>query len=280
MLTEPARAKVNLFLHVVGRRPDGYHLLDSLVVFPQVGDTLGAAAADDLSLTVSGPFAPSLAGETDNLVLRAARRLADAHGIEDGARLILEKTLPVASGIGGGSADAAATLRILARLWGVAVPDDLAIALGADVPVCLRQSQARMGGAGECLAPAPTLPNFGMVLINPGVAVPTPAVFRARSSSGAAFSPPARLPDGWADAAAMAHDLARTHNDLQDAAQSVCPEIATVLTALSSLPGCRLARMSGSGATCFALFDTATIAHHAARSLPQRSWWIWGGAGR
>ena len=188
MLSEPARAKVNLFLHVVGRRADGYHLLDSLAVFPAVGDVLHAAPDDGLSLTVAGPFAAALAGEVDNLVLRAARLLAAACGVTTSARLVLEKHLPVASGIGGGSADAAAALRLLARLWGVAVPEGLAIRLGADVPVCLAQAPSRMAGVGEALSPGPSLPPFGMVLANPGTAVATPAVFRARAASGAGFS--------------------------------------------------------------------------------------------
>ena len=279
MLDEPARAKVNLFLHVVGRRGDGYHLLDSLAVFPQIGDSLAAAPDDALSLTVSGPFAAALSDEADNLVLRAARRLAAARGVATGARLSLTKNLPVASGIGGGSADAAAALRLLARLWRVTVPDDLAIALGADVPVCLAQVPARMGGVGEALSAAPGLPEFGMVLANPGAAVATPAVFRARAASGAGFSAVAALPAAWRDAVAMARDLADTANDLQAAAVALCPVIAEVLAALTARPGCRLARMSGSGATCFALFDDAATARRAAAGLGGRGWWVWGGAG-
>lgn len=279
MLDEPARAKVNLFLHVVGRRADRYHLLDSLAVFPQIGDHLRSTLDDRLSLTVSGPFAAALSDETDNLVLRAARRLAAARGVTTGARLTLEKSLPVASGIGGGSADAAATLRLLAKLWGVAVPDDLALALGADVPVCLTQAPARMGGVGELLSAAPALPPFGIVLANPGAAVATPAVFAARAASGAGYSAPAALPDGWPDARTMARDLAGTRNDLQAAATTLCPAIAEVLAALAAQPGCHLARMSGSGATCFALFDDAATARHAAAALAGRGWWVWGGSG-
>lgn len=279
VLEESARAKVNLFLHVVGRRADGYHLLDSLAVFPDVGDILCAAPNDTLSLTVTGPFAPALADEPDNLVLRVARRLAAAHGATTGARLMLQKNLPVASGIGGGSADAAAALRLLARLWGVAVPDNLALAIGADVPVCLAQTPARMAGVGEVLSAAPSLPAFGMVLANPGAAVTTPAVFRARAASAASFSAGASLPAAWPNAATMARELAALRNDLQDAALSLCPVIADVLAALAALPGSRLARMSGSGATCFALFDTPAAARRAASALSGRGWWSWGGAG-
>ncbi len=276
---ETAHAKVNLHLHVTGRRADGYHLLDSLVVFPAVADRLSATPAETLSLSVEGPFAAALAGEHDNLVLRAAHRLAKAHGLRTGARLVLRKVLPIASGIGGGSADAAAALRLLARLWGVPIPEGLALALGADVPVCLAQSPARMQGVGEILVPAPRLPAFGMVLANPGLAVPTPAVFRQRAATGAGFTPPAIFPDAWPDAAAMATDLAATTNDLAEPAIALCPVIAEVLAALAALPGCRLARMSGSGATCFALFDTPATATEAAARLNQPGWWIWGGAG-
>lgn len=279
MPAETARAKVNLYLHVTGRRADGYHLLDSLAVFPQVVDRLSATPADTITLAVEGPFAPALRGEADNLVLRAAHRLAEAHGRAAGARLVLHKELPIASGIGGGSADAAAALRLLSRLWDVSIPEGLALALGADVPVCLAQTAARMQGVGEILAPAPRLPRFGMVLANPGRAVPTPAVFRQRAAAGAGFTPPATLPPAWPDAAAMAADLAATTNDLAAAAIALCPPIAEVLAALAALPGARLARMSGSGATCFALFDTPDQAAEAATRLARPGWWVWGGEG-
>lgn len=271
-----AAAKVNLYLHVTGRLPDGYHLLDSLAVFPAVGDVLHAAPADRLSLAVTGPFGAGLRTEPDNLVLRAARALADHAGVPADAKLLLEKHLPVASGIGGGSADAAAALRLLADLWGVApAPPALALALGADVPVCLASMPARMGGIGEMLSAAPALPPFGMVLANPGAAVATPAVFRARAPG---FTPPAALPARWPDAHAMAADLARLTNDLQAPATLLCPSITEVLAALHTLPGCLLARMSGSGATCFALFATAAAATTAAGLLRRPDWWVWGGS--
>ncbi len=279
MPAEYAHAKVNLHLHVTGRRADGYHLLDSLVVFPTIADRLSATPAEALTLEVTGPFAAALANEPDNLVLRAARRLAEAHGIRPGAHLVLEKHLPIASGIGGGSADAAAALRLLARLWGVPIPEGLALSLGADISVCLAQTPARMQGIGEHLSAAPRLPRFGIVLANPGLAVPTPAVFRQRAAAGTPFTPPAALPEAWPDAAAMAASLADTTNDLAEAAIALCPPIADLLAALSALPGCRLARMSGSGATCFALFDTAAEAARAAPRLAQPGRWVWGGEG-
>lgn len=261
---------------MLGRRADGYHLLDSLAVFAEVGDVLRAAPADDLTLQIAGPFAAALAAEPDNLVLRAARRLAEAAGVAPRARLVLEKCLPVASGIGGGSADAAAALRLLARLWQVPPPDTaLALPLGADVPVCLAGTAARMAGVGEVLTPAPRLPQCGLVLVNPGVAVATPAVFRARNG---AFSPPLDLPAGWPDAAAMAADLARLSNDLEAPALALEPAIGAVLAVLRALPGVLLARMSGSGATCFALCDTTDAARATAARVARPGWWTWGGA--
>ena len=271
-LEEIAPAKVNLFLHVVGRRSDGYHLLDSMAVFPSVGDALRAAPAEELSLALEGPFGGVLHAEPDNLVLRAARGLAELTAVRTGAQLTLVKRLPVASGIGGGSADAAAALRLLGRLWGAAPAAEalrtLALRLGADVPVCLAGCPARMGGVGDVLSPAPDLPAFGLVLVNPGVAVSTPEVFRARSGG---FSAPAALPSGWPDAAAMARDLAALGNDLESPAATLCPVIGAVLAALRTAPGCLLARMSGSGATCFGVFAAAVAAAAAAEVLGVRA---------
>jgi 4-diphosphocytidyl-2-C-methyl-D-erythritol kinase len=268
-----APAKVNLCLHVTGRRADGYHLLDSLVVFAGVGDEVSAAPADGLSLALEGPEAGALAAEPDNLVLRAARALAAGRDL--GAALRLTKRLPVASGIGGGSSDAAAALRVLSRLWGVEADlPALALALGADVPVCLAREPAVMRGIGEALTPAPRLPRFGLLLANPRLAVETRAVFAAR---GAGFSAPIAYPEAWSDAAAMARDLAAWRNDLEAPAMALCPAIAEVRAAIAAQPGCLLARMSGSGATCFGLFGDAPAAERAAAALP-RAWWRWGGA--
>jgi 4-diphosphocytidyl-2-C-methyl-D-erythritol kinase len=276
---EPAPAKVNLFLHVLGRRADGYHLLDSLVVFAQAADVLRAEPADALSLTVDGPFAAALASEPDNLVLRAARALAAEAGLTPGARLLLQKNLPVASGIGGGSADAAAALRLLCRLWRIA-PDPAALArlaagLGADVPVCLAAQPSRMAGAGERLAPAPVMPECGIMLVNPGIAVATADIFRARQGR---WSSAAALPASWPNAAAMAADLAGTRNDLEPVAVAIQPVIGTVLSALAATPDCLLARMSGSGATCFGLFADAAAASRAAQRLSRPGWWCWAGS--
>ena len=277
MHTESAPAKVNLFLHVVGRRTDGYHELDSLAVFPGAADRLTAMPADDLTLQVAGPFGAGLDGGPDNLVLRAARALADHGGCGAGARLVLDKRLPVASGIGGGSADAAAALRLLVRLWGLPASGQIlpgiALRLGADVPVCLASQPARMTGLGDRLGPAPALPPFGMVLVNPRVGVSTPEVFRARSGP---FSQAAHLPAAWSGLTAMVDGLRGLTNDLEAPALRLCPVIADVLAWLRTQPGCLLARMSGSGATCFGLFAPGEAPLAAARAAPA-GWWAWGG---
>lgn len=256
--TEPVRvfapAKVNLTLHVTGRRPDGYHLLDSLVVFAGVGDEITVTPSDELTLTIDGPEGAGLAGEGDNLVLRAARLLGPGRGAE----IRLTKRLPVASGIGGGSADAAAALRALARLWDLPLPaPEAVLALGADVPACLLGKALRMGGIGEELAPVPTLPAMDILLVNPRIAVPTPEVFR-RLERRDNPAMPAELPE-WRDAAAFAAWLAEQRNDLQPPAIAVAPQIADVLAALRA-SDCLFAGMSGSGATCFALYPPAAAA--------------------
>ncbi len=287
-LTAVAPAKLNLTLSVVGRRDDGYHLLDSLVAFADIGDRLTAEPADFLSLEIAGPQAAALAGAapSDNLVLRAARALAEAAGATAGARLVLEKHLPVASGIGGGSADAGAALRLLVRLWGVDLPaarlEEIALDLGADVPVCLASRPAWMGGIGEELAPVadlPTDPPPGVVLVNPGMATPTGAVFRAL---GGRFSEaparPARLGPALGDLVAAIRPLG---NDLAAPAREVTPEIDPVLAALEDLEDTRYAALSGSGATCFALFDDRAAAEAAAervRETAPAGWWIAAGA--
>jgi len=273
-LHDHAPAKINLTLLVTGRRADGYHLLDSFVVFAGAHDRLSAIPADRLSLDITGPFGSVLQPDTDNLVLSAARALAAASGGRAGAHFWLEKNLPVASGIGGGSSDAAAALRLLERLWDVAIPDGLAATLGADVPVCLDPAPRRMSGIGEVLTPAPRIPPCGIVLVNPGIALATNAVFAARS---AGFSSPAILPEGWPDATTMAADLARWGNDLEAPAIQLCPAIGEVLEVLRSIAGCRLARMSGSGATCFALFDSPMLAEAASSHATRPGWWCWGG---
>ncbi|KZD12854.1 4-diphosphocytidyl-2C-methyl-D-erythritol kinase [Oceanibaculum pacificum] len=270
----PAPAKLNLFLHVTGRRADGYHLLDSLVAFAGQGDHIEAAPSDQLSLKIDGPFAAALSAEPDNLVLRAARLLAEAAGRPAQAALRLTKTLPVASGIGGGSADAAAALHALMNLWKIALPEDvlaaLALQLGADVPVCLLGRSARLSGVGETLEPV-ALPALPLVLVNPGQPLSTPAVFKARQGPFGAPAPEA-IPT---DPTALVSFLAAQRNDLASAAIALLPAISDVLDLLQRQPGCLLARMSGSGPTCFALMQTEDAATEAAHTIGRErpGWW-------
>ncbi len=270
-----APAKINLFLHVTGRRADGYHLLDSLVVFAAVGDRLEARPATALTLRLAGPFAAALNG-ADNLVLKAARALQAAAAIAAGADITLHKELPVASGIGGGSADAAATLRLLARLWRIeesALLAGLAPSLGADVPVCLAGLPCRMSGIGEVLQPIADLPRLFLVLANPGRPLATKAVFARREGAFSAAAPPS--PSG-AEAAAFAAYLATTRNDLEAPALALLPVIGEVLAALRAQAGCLLARLSGSGATCFGVFAEKAAAEAAAGRLAAKhaDWWL------
>jgi 4-diphosphocytidyl-2-C-methyl-D-erythritol kinase len=272
MATEFAPAKINLALHVTGQRGDGYHLLDSLVVFAGVGDRVTVAVSDARKFDVTGPQSANLPITPENSVLRAAQLF----GRDQGWHITLDKVLPVASGIGGGSADAAATLRLLARFWGMPLPPAAAVlALGADVPVCLAGRAARMTGIGEVLAPLPhALPPTWLVLVNPGVPVPTPLVFKALTQKD---NP--GLPDDlplWANADQMAAFLRATRNDLEAPAIGIAPVIAEVKAALAAQPGCLVARMSGSGATCFGLFAGAAGAAHAAHALrlQQPGWWV------
>lgn len=278
-----APAKLNLTLQVVGRRADGYHLLDSLVAFTEYGDTIEAAPAERLTLMLDGPFGAKLAAEEDNLVLRAARLLAEAGGIAPAASLTLIKRLPIASGIGGGSSDAAAALLALAALWRLApAPEDLAalgLKLGADLPVCLIRRTARLRGIGERLEPAPAVPAAPVVLVNPGIGLPTPAVFKAlagRFSAGAGET--GVLRDSPADAASLARALDPYGNDLAAPAIELMPVIGQIIARLAALPGCLTARMSGSGATCFALFSDDAAATAAAEAIrtAEPAWWAVG----
>jgi 4-diphosphocytidyl-2-C-methyl-D-erythritol kinase len=272
-----APAKVNLYLHVLGRRADGYHLVDSLIGFVDIGDRITARPAVALSLALDGPEASALApAGDDNLVLRAARLLAEHTGSGARAALGLHKTLPVAAGIGGGSSDAAATLRALRRLWNVATDDAglarLGAGLGADVPVCLFGRAAWVGGIGERIAPAADLPTAGIVLANPRIALPTATVFAARRGR---FCDSARFAAMPRDAAGLAALLQQRRNDLTEAAIGLVPPIGDVLEVLSRLPGALLARMSGSGATCFALFASRDMAERARMALAaaEPQWW-------
>jgi 4-diphosphocytidyl-2-C-methyl-D-erythritol kinase len=268
-----AHAKVNLWLNVVGRRADGYHLLDSLVAFVDLADTVAVRPADGLSLDVDGPHGAGLAAEPQNLVLTAARLLAARAGRSPDVAISLTKNIPVAAGLGGGSADAAATLQTLAELWGVSLSEamwsHMARSLGADVPMCLAGRTALASGVGERLEPAPPLPDAAILLVNPGIALPTRDVFAARKG---AFSRPVPLRGPWANAPALAEDLARRGNDLTAPATTLCRPIGKVLAALRASPDALYVGMSGSGATCFALFDSLDTAQGVAATLPP-AWW-------
>lgn len=273
-LTEIGYAKVNLALHVRSRRDDGYHALESLFVFTCDGDVLTGRSVESgaLTLSVSGPFANALDNGGGNLVVKAAQALREYLGEKRGAALTLVKNLPVASGIGGGSADAAATLRLLGRLWNAHIPvpdlERIALSLGSDVPACLSSAIQIVRGRGELLqgVDVPGLPGMPMLLVNPGVAISTARVFKAWDQ---------------VDRGALAADsleglIASGRNDLEAAAVAIAPLIADVLAELRQCAGVRLARMSGSGATCFALFDEEADAKAAATVIRARQadWWV------
>ncbi len=282
-----APAKINLTLHITGQREDGYHLLDSLVVFAPVHDRMIIQDANILSLTVEGAEAKGVPADMKNLALQAAALVADGQGVS----LLLEKNIPAASGIGGGSADAAAALRgMMVRRADLAAPDwtppgdevlrpfaERILALGADVPMCLLSAPCRVRGIGEKLEFL-SLPPLPALLVNPRVPVSTGAVFAGLASRENAPMPE-DLP-AFADAMELVEWLVQQRNDLQSPAISAAPVIGEVLEVLEALPGCRLARMSGSGATCFALFETESAAIEAGSTLKEHhpDWWLAGGS--
>lgn len=276
MLTETAPAKINLTLRVLGRRADGYHELESLVAFADLADRLALEPGDTLTLDVAGPFAAASGDVSDNLVLKAVNALRDRIGGVKAGRFRLEKNIPVAAGVGGGSADAAAALRLLALTNDLSLDDERLVsaarAVGADVPVCLASKARIMRGAGEQLSPAINLPRLPAVLVNPGVAVATRDVF-SKLIIPHQGEPLREPPFSFSGTVAFL----RWHgNDLTDAAIACAPVITDVLTELQDLPGQLLARMSGSGATCFALFSSPAEASVAAQTLQARhaNWWV------
>ncbi|PCI39416.1 MAG: 4-(cytidine 5'-diphospho)-2-C-methyl-D-erythritol kinase [Rhodospirillaceae bacterium] len=314
IVTERAPAKLNLYLHVTGKREDGYHTLDSLVAFADVGDVITVEPHKDhegLSLSLTGPYAADVPSGPDNLVLKAARLLAERLGVQANAHITLEKNLPVASGIGGGSTDAAATLRALVKFWALklsdkqihqaanligddsntrltletlfsswsddlcsAQMDDLALRLGADVPVCLEGRTVFMAGIGEQLTLAPPLPSpVWIVLANPHVALSTPSVFNARTDGFSTAQPFYETPK---DVQGLVKLLAQRKNDLAAPAIALAPKIQDVLDALNAQNNCLLARMSGSGATCFAIFSSQASALSAQDNLAETQplWWV------
>lgn len=272
---EFAPAKINLFLHVGQKRLDGFHDLESLVVFARVGDVLTFEQAEDLTLTIDGPFSAVLSADDDNLVLKAARALAARGKITPKAKITLTKNLPVASGIGGGSADAAAALRGLNKLWGLPfIPDQLRSvggAFGSDIPVCIEPQAAWMAGRGEKVQLLDDIATLPMVLVNPGVPVPTGPVFKALQHRHGTGLP---LP-GPMSTNVLLEYLSRTANDLEAPALDLAPAVRDVLTALRDQAGVLMARMSGSGATCFALCQSHAAAVTAAATIAAQhpDWW-------
>lgn len=271
-----AAAKINLTLNVLGRRDDGYHLLDSLVVFAGIGDVVEAAPAGRFDLRIVGPFATALGPVEDNLVTRAAHGLAALADRPARVRIRLEKNLPVAAGIGGGSCDAAAALRAMMVLWqaplGRSELGGLALRLGADVPVCLHARPVIVSGIGEAMRPAPALPEAHLVLVNPAVPLSSAEVFAGRSGPYSTVSRSFAAPD---DAAALADRLRQAGNDLTESACALAPVITLVLERIAAAEGCLLARMSGSGPTCFGLFASASAARRAADRIAGEApgWW-------
>ena len=289
MLIEEARAKVNLTLRVVGRRVDGYHDLESLVAFADCADRLSLTPGPGLELTTIGPLASACGETADNLVLKAARLLGERVPDMKAGSFTLDKVLPVAAGIGGGSADAAAALRLLAKLNNLALDDnrlvEVALLTGADVPVCLASRPCDMTGVGENLLPL-SLPKMPCVMVNPRVAVATKDVFSALGLRNGellvGFSDILQAP-AWPEAGASVEDwveaLAESSNDLEAPAMRIQPVITEVIAALNAANGAWLARMSGSGATCFAIFENTAEAQRAARKiqLDHPQWWVHAG---
>jgi 4-diphosphocytidyl-2-C-methyl-D-erythritol kinase len=272
-----APAKVNLTLHITGQRTDGYHLLDSLVVFVDVFDQISATQANDLTLTVGGPFSAGIPTDDSNLVMRAARALQTRRGVTKGAKLHLDKHLPHAAGIGSGSSDAAITLAMLADLWDVpplAPTSPEVIALGADVPVCLQApSPVRMSGIGELLTPVPRLPDCALVLVNPRVDVPTGPVFNGLATKR---NPSMNILPAGLDIAGFAAWLAAQRNDLETPAKQIAPDVSEALAKLRSMPQVMHAAMSGSGATCYGLTRNVGEARQVARAIQvsKMGWWV------
>lgn len=287
-LTVFAPAKINLYLHVTGRQDDGYHLLDSLAVFADIGDKISIEPADDFSFHITGPYASAFTARdrddspmSTNLAMRAAWMLSDQIEQDLSFRITLHKNLPLAAGIGGGSSDAAAVLWGLMTMWNVSMTDStwlpaLMRNIGADVPACLRCLPVRMSGVGDILDPVEGLPEIPVVLVNPGKHCPTPEVFRRFIGPMRMAAP---LPADLTSPQSLIDFLQDQENDLTHAACEIVPEIAGAVNTLSAQKGCALSRMSGSGATVFGLFETMDQAENAVAAIAntQPKWWVRGG---
>ncbi|MDD3030617.1 MAG: 4-(cytidine 5'-diphospho)-2-C-methyl-D-erythritol kinase [Alphaproteobacteria bacterium] len=281
LIREFAPAKINLYLHVTGRKDNGYHELDSLVAFASIGDEIALRPKKGFLFETTGRYADALSKDeqgNENIAVKAARALAASVGKDFAAHIVLVKNLPVASGIGGGSSDAAATLRALAKHWGLFSEDPrLAAAAarhGQDITVCLSTNPVYMIADG--IEPAPPLPKASIVLVNPGAPLSTPDVFKAFRESGAPFSPPRKLEKAPQTLDEMIAALKERSNDLYEPAKSVLPCVAEVMASLEASPSCLLARMSGSGATCFGLYPDETAAKSVASQIRavRPHWWV------
>jgi 4-diphosphocytidyl-2-C-methyl-D-erythritol kinase len=279
--TLAAPAKINLFLHVTGRRDDAYHLLQSIAVFAEAGDLLTFSRYDSLLIDIDGYFGGDIGDLRDNLIYKAAMALAQEYDIPATGHIRLQKNLPVASGMGGGSSDAATTLRGLCRLWGL--PEEngrlerLSVKLGADVPACLYRRPVWMEGVGDRMVRMQEMPDMHLVLVTPPVKTPTPEVFaRFAGRFSGRYSAPIRFTGRRKTLGEWIADLQLYRNDLTDAAIDVSPDIRTSLAAIADTPNCRIARLSGSGATCFGLYDSPAAALAAVNKLRQQHphWWI------
>ncbi len=278
-ISEAAPAKVNLYLHIGAVREDGLHDLASLFVFTRDGDRVWVESADEISLTITGPFAEALGvfPPEDNLVCKAASLLKEEFSIDGGVKITLEKNLPIAAGIGGGSADAAAAMRALVRHWNLSVPEDtlsqLAFRLGADVPACLSGAPVDVTGAGEKVSPGPIVAPLWICLVNPGIATPTGPIFAAFDLANPAPPAPTLAASRQIDDETVGTLFRETRNDLEPAACLHAPAIQQTLTFLEKRPGVLGARMSGSGATCFALFRAENDARQTAEEAKTFGWW-------
>ncbi|HAJ90386.1 MAG TPA: 4-(cytidine 5'-diphospho)-2-C-methyl-D-erythritol kinase [Rhodospirillaceae bacterium] len=276
-----ALAKINLYLHMTGRAENGYHYLDSLVVFTSLYDGIQINSSDKFHLNITGNDDLSAnCDEQDNLIYRAAHLLAQHLGIAPNVHIELTKNIPLAGGLGGGSADAAATLLLLKELWHIPnhdIVENVAALLGSDIVACLHNKPVIMRETGNMILPAPQLPPLSGLLINPNVPCPTPDVYKAYANSKAAFSENILFPPHFASAASLCDFLNQhTHNDLTASAIKVAPPIKSVLDEMEKLPHVLLSRLSGSGATCFAIFSTAEDAQESSLKMQTNhpDWWV------
>ena len=276
VLRELAKAKINFYLHVTGKRADNYHLLDSLIAFCNLGDKLEVISGDEITVTVTGEFAEAVPAK-DNSVIKAALALKTQFKVSQGAAITLHKHLPAGAGLGGGSADAAAALRLLTRFWKIkpAAPElyKIALSLGADVPACLRSTSLYVGGVGETLESGPPLTGLPVVLVNPGKPLITRDVFAAHKLT---TSSAPRHPHAFATREALIQFLQKNKNDLERTAIGLLPEIENVLSAFKAEKDCQLARMTGSGSTCFGCFADLPAAQNAAQKIGDKhpTWWV------